>query len=299
MNLKELKVVFAGCAKNCANYLPKTLENIQIYSKLFKETFTIIIENGSTDLTKEILKTYKKQNDLFLFQDNLNKINNRTQRLELARNLIIEKIKTQTELFSCDLLIILDLDEIGAYKIHDQNILESINFLYSKKDIGAIFANQEGTYYDIWALRDERYCKTDFWVDILKFLFLNKKADKNIPSSLIYEANKKIINSRILSFKKDLPPILVSSAFGGFGIYKMEYILKNKKQYKGSQWIDLVSEDNKTFKIEYQKCEHVDFHRGLIDQNLKLYILPNLINRGFGRNRFSATIATNLIIKKN
>ncbi len=297
MNLKDLKVVFAGCAKNCANYLPNTLENIQSYSKLFKETFTVLVENGSTDKTREILKTCVNHNDFFLFQDDLNKISNRTQRLEVARNTIIEKIKTTNKLNTCDLIIILDLDEIGAYKIKNKHLANSIDFLFSKNDIGAVFANQEGTYYDIWALRDQKYCKTDFWVDIIKFLFKNKKANGVISVSLLDEAEKKLINPKILSFQRNQSPILVNSAFGGFGIYKMKHILENKKKYEGSQWIDLISEDKKSFKIKYQRCEHVNFHQGLIDQKLKLYILPFLINREFGTNSFSAAVAPNLIIK--
>ena len=56
VNIGDLKTVFAGCAKNCGNYLPIVLENIDHYSKLFKKTSKIIVENGSTDKTKEIVK---------------------------------------------------------------------------------------------------------------------------------------------------------------------------------------------------------------------------------------------------
>ena len=55
MNIKDLKVVFAGCARDCATFLPDTINNIRSYSKLFKESHTIIVENGSKDKTKEIL----------------------------------------------------------------------------------------------------------------------------------------------------------------------------------------------------------------------------------------------------
>ena len=52
MNLKDLKVVFAGCARNCSNFLPKVLDNIEVYSSFFSESYMIIVENGSTDKTK-------------------------------------------------------------------------------------------------------------------------------------------------------------------------------------------------------------------------------------------------------
>ena len=53
MDLKNLKVVFAGCAKNCEKFLPKVLQNIKDYKTLFDKSFTIIIENGSSDNTKK------------------------------------------------------------------------------------------------------------------------------------------------------------------------------------------------------------------------------------------------------
>ena len=55
-NFKNKKVIFAGCAKNCEKYLLKTLENIEFYSLLFKESYQIIIENGSSDPTKHLKK---------------------------------------------------------------------------------------------------------------------------------------------------------------------------------------------------------------------------------------------------
>ena len=65
MNLKDLKVVFAGCARNCSNFLPKVLDNIEFYSSFFSESYIIIVENGSIDKTKEILKN--NQNKKFFF----------------------------------------------------------------------------------------------------------------------------------------------------------------------------------------------------------------------------------------
>ena len=65
MNLKDLKVVFAGCARNCSNFLPKVLDNIEFYSSFFSESYMIIVENGSTDKTKEILKNNQNKKNFF------------------------------------------------------------------------------------------------------------------------------------------------------------------------------------------------------------------------------------------
>ena len=297
MNLKDLKVVFAGCARNCSNFLPKVLDNIEFYSSFFGESYTIIVENGSTDKTKEILKNNQNKKNFFLFEDHLNKLPYRGQRLEKARNLIIETVKKNTNLISCDLFIMLDLDDVGTYRIDEKNIFDSIKFLFSKEEIGAVFANQLGTYYDMWTLRDQKYCKNDFWVEVLQFLINNKNSNDKISKKNIEEVKKNIIDKKTYSFEKNHPPIKVESAFGGFGIYKMKYVLKNNRKYEGTQIVDLISKDQKRLKVKYQKCEHVNFNQGFIDQNLELYILPNLINRDYEKNIFPPSASISLIIK--
>ena len=297
MNLKDLKVVFAGCARNCSDFLPKVLDNIKYYSLLFKDSYNIVVENGSTDKTKKILNQNKKKKNFFLFQEDISNLPYRGQRLEKARNLIIETIKQNANLFNCDLFIMLDLDDMGTYRIEAKDIADSINFLFSKEDIAAVFANQLGTYYDMWTLRDQKYCKNDFWVEVLQFLIKNKNSNDKISKSNIEEVKKNIIDKKTYSFEKNHPPIKVESAFGGFGIYKMKYVLQNNRKYEGTQIVDLISKDQKKLKVKYQKCEHVNFNQGFIDQNLELYILPNLINRDYEKNIFPPSASISLIIK--
>ena len=131
----------------------------------------------------------------------------------------------------------------------------------------------------------------DFHVkkDLVDKITLVGKDDDNLK--------KELIDKKTYSFKRNQSPILVDSAFGGFGIYKMKYVLKNNRKYEGTQTIDLISKDQKKFRIRYQKCEHVNFNLGLVDQNLKLYILPYLINRDFVKNIFPPTASINLIIR--
>ena len=46
-DLKNLNVVFAGCARDCEPFLKKTLDNIEHYSSLFDQSYKVVIENGS------------------------------------------------------------------------------------------------------------------------------------------------------------------------------------------------------------------------------------------------------------
>lgn len=63
--IQNLKVIFAGCARDCAPFIQKSLDNINYYSSFFKESYKIIVENGSKDKTREILKSNQDKNNLF------------------------------------------------------------------------------------------------------------------------------------------------------------------------------------------------------------------------------------------
>lgn len=297
MNLKDLNVVFAGCVRNCSTHLPNTIRNIRSYSKLFNKSYILVVENGSTDKTKEILHQNLNKEDIFLFREELTKLSNRGQRLEGARNIIIETIQENEKLKNCDLFVMMDFDDIGSYKIKDEDIIKAVKFLSSRDKNGAVFANQLGTYYDMWTLRDKKYCENDFWVEIFQFLIRNKNLSEQISKDNFIEVKKKIIDKKTFSFNVNMPPILVDSAFGGLGIYKMKNVLNNKKKYKGTQNIEVTSKDQKKVKLKYQKCEHVNFNLGIVEQNLDLYILPFLINRGYEEITFPPQAAINLIIK--
>ena len=296
-NFKNKKVVFAGCARDCEKYLEKTLNNINDYASLFEKSYQIIIENGSKDKTRDILKSQKTPNCYYLFEDELNQYRTRGERLEKARNKIIKKIKSEPNLSNCDILVILDFDDTGEYKIDNQNILKSLEFLYSKNNIAGIFANQLGTYYDMWTLRDEKYCKNDFWAEVLQNISIKVLPTEQITPQILNEVGDDYVKKKTYSFDINQDPIKVNSAFGGFGIYKMENVIKNKRSYEGTQIIDLRFKDDTIIKTKFQKCEHVNFNLGFIDQNCELYILPYLINRDFMDLTFPPHIAPQFIIK--
>ena len=151
----------------------------------------------------------------------------------------------------------LDFDDSGTYTIKLEEIAKAINYLYSRENIAAVFANQEGTYYDMWTLRHKDYCPNDFWVEIVKYITKRIDLVDKIKAELFEEASRNIIEKKTYTFDKEMPPIKVDSAFGGFGIYKLKYALKNKRKYQGSQYIDLEFKSGEKKRIEYQKCEHV------------------------------------------
>ena len=261
------KVIFAGCVRNCERWLPKVLTNIEKYSSYFFKSHFIFIENDSTDNTKEILgKWYKNRNCSSINMDGLKNIPKRGLRLEAARNAYLKIIKDSNSLKKYDYLIVMDFDDVSIFEIEKKNILKSIEFLNSDKSIAGVFSNQRGMYYDMWTLRHKTICPVDVWEEILDYKIKNKVTDE-----IAYECTLK---KRKFYLDENNSPLEVDSAFGGFAIYKMDYILKNQKPYIGSK----IKKIDKNNTIKWQVCEHVQFNMGIKDLGGKLYILPYLIN---------------------
>ena len=105
----------------------------------------------------------------------------------------------------------------------------------------ALFANQKNDYYDIWALRKEKFFNEDFSLT----------------------NNKEIIDDR-----PDLPGgkfISVNSAFGGISVYKLSSI-PTQCNYVGS------------YSSGREKCEHVEFNECIKNSGGKMYINTSFYN---------------------
>jgi hypothetical protein len=90
----------------------------------------------------------------------------------------------------------------------------------------------------------------------------------------------------------ETPPIQVESAFGGLGIYKMQFVLNNKSRYIGHEYKYFVGESMVFSKL--QTCEHVSFHQGIAAQGGQMFILPYLVNSdqdtGFNPSAFRTIV---------
>ena len=150
-----------------------------------------------------------------------------------------------------------------------------------------MFANQRGLYYDMWTFRHKTMCPVDVWEEVLDYSMKNKVSDE-----IAYENTLK---KRKFYLNENDPPLEVDSAFGGFGIYKIHYVLKNKKFYIGLK--SKIINKNKNQIIKWQVCEHVQFNSGLKDIGGKLYILPYLINGENEEGDFPASFFRYLIFK--
>ena len=221
--LNNLNVIFAGCAKNCEKYLPDVFSNIKSYSSIFKKSFKIIVENGSSDDTKKILKKHKNDESILHFRDDLNLIEHRTIRLASARNLIIEEIKNNQKLKDFDLLIMLDFDDRSIFKIEENNLIKAIEFLFSKNNIAAVFGNQPDLYFDMWALMDEHNFKGDYFGDALKFATSKMQSTDKITKEILLDLKKNYFDKKKNIFLHQFTTYKSYICFRGIGN------LQNKK----------------------------------------------------------------------
>jgi hypothetical protein len=158
-------VIFAGCARDCEQYLPSVLKNVDRISSLFSQSAFLICENDSTDATRKILSDWgsAKTNFDLANLDGLVKSKTRTMRLEFARNALVEIIRSWEVVNSFKYLFLLDFDKANIRELDVQQLSTAMEWMTAQKNIAAIFPNQIGPYYDMWALRHQTYCPTDVW----------------------------------------------------------------------------------------------------------------------------------------
>jgi hypothetical protein len=134
----------------------------------------------------------------------------------------------------------------------------------------AVFANQIGKYYDIWALREPNLCPGDAWEEVMDYVIQHKVSPEI--------AHDQTFAKRIHTFPVSMQPFEVDSAFGGLGIYKMNFILRNPNPYLGSKMKSAPSEDGSFRIARWQVCEHVHFNQGIRSLGGRLFIMPSLVN---------------------
>jgi hypothetical protein len=246
----KTKVIICGCARDCAEFLPKTLNNIYELSK-DKEVFYIFYENDSKDNTLKLLQNFVSDKNGIVISENIN-ISRRTVRLAYCRNKILNYIFDNNLDKTYDYYINMDLDNVNS-----ELDVNSVNKCLSESnywDIASI--NQfSDNYYDLWALRTKRKNNNCWYNDNCWYWKLKNWLPVNIIS-------------------KDLNYLEVLSAFGGLTIYKT-YLIQNS-YYSGE---DINNPD-------VDDCEHVNFHSSIFKNfpNTRFYIIPYMLNIGYGAN---------------
>lgn len=210
-----------------------------------------LVESDSTDKSVETLNQLSSTKDNFNFTSlgNLqSSILDRTQRMAFARNRYLEEARNRY--FDYDFIVVADFNDLNKL-ITSKKISTS----WKRTDWEVVTANQEGPYYDVWALRHELWSPNDCWQAHAFF----RKFIKN-PEKALYAT----VNSRMFKIPKSAEWIQVESAFGGLGIYKTKVALESN--YSG------LDENGEPI------CEHVPFHKQIAAKGGRLFINPALTN---------------------
>jgi len=262
--------------RDCAQPLPHVLRNVERISELYDGTAAVFVENDSRDGTKEIVWGWcRGRPDAHLVTiDGLDAACPvRTMRLALARAHYLAIVRS--EFSSSQHLVVMDCDGVNARPLNIDALKRAIAFLDSDPRCAGVFANQDGPYYDLWALRHPGLCPGDVWEEVLDCVLAQKVSDQ--------KAFAQTLAKRMFSLPLDAPPLVVHSAFGGLGIYKIASVLRNPRGFLGhkSKRIPAI---NGLDDIGWQTCEHVSFNMGFGEQGERLFVLPFLVNavsRGF------------------
>jgi len=256
-------IVVCGCTKNSASYIDKNLNKLYSMHDLFKEFHMVVYENDSTDNTVQILETFKKNKKSFDYISEkgiINKVRNKSiigpQIIGYGRNRLLEYVeKNYTD--SIDYLLMVDLDTV--IENFDKDQLKYI-FKHDTTSWDALFANCDGKYYDIYALRiyKDIWCRdihSSLWKEPIYY-------DCWSMAKKTYNVQKFVRHNQVI-IPTTTHLIPVSSAFGGFGIYKYDII-------KGIRYSCIANNEI--------TCEHVCFHEQIRKKhNVNFFICPELL----------------------
>ena len=233
-------IFFCGLTKNCIDTIGSNIDFLLSFknSSNFKNVYFISVDSDSIDGTKNLLEDFSKNNSFakHINADNLSEIySSRIERIAHCRNICLDTISLDSESETL-LYIPLDLD-IDLFKFTDISKFENqlIDFI-EQKTYDAIFPVSTPYYYDIFALRAEG------WLNVNSQLIINRVKKYLFVGSFIlnyFFIFKKQLSLSSLKTKK----IKVSSAFGGAGMYKLDFSEIKKIRYSLSNVnTDFISE---------------------------------------------------------
>ena len=270
----NLNLTVLGCAQNCGKHIESVFKNIHQLSQRFNGSRVLILENDSTDDTIDQIRLHQHllSNLTARSFSGLNgRIPAKTERLAHLRNGAMEWLRQQNASAHNTLVLVLDLDEVNATPWPISSWLEALQWFISQPDAAGLFANQQGPYYDLWALRHPQRCPVDVWHEVLNLHLQQPELSDEELIERAYQPWQFEINS-------SAGPEAVDSAFGGLGFYKLSWLQRNLQPYSGviSLWLETPGQGSKL--VRWQVAEHVSFHAGLRQAGASLWIHPALIN---------------------
>lgn len=244
-------VLVCGTIRDGARHLDKSVKTLSLALESYFKVDFYVVESDSQDSTVDTLVGLSQRLDNFSFLslgELAGDLPDRLERLAFCRNKYMEYFEAHAPY---DYLIVADMDGIN-----DQVTKRSFNSLWELDDWGGCFANQNGPYYDLGALRLKG------WIDADCHQTAKKLEQRGLEQSLAHEI---AVTSRMIRIPTNAPPIEVESAHGGLGIYKREFCVGAR--YSSSPRAPFV--------------EHLAFNSQVRRNGGKLFIVPSMVNARF------------------
>lgn len=260
------RIVVCAVARNVAKTIRKDFQRINDSLSRFSEIHWLVIESDSDDNSVEELKALKADstNFNFIHLGNLrDQFSSRTELLAHARNIYLQEIISNEKYENVDFLAIADLNNLNR-KLNAR----AVNSAFELRESAMFTANQNGPYYDIWALRHHLWSPNDCWEQLAFYRRYSSKANSTLKAA---------VNIRMLKIPSESRPIEVESAFGGFAIVPRAYIF-NASMYEGKT----ISGND--------VCEHVSFCKVIRQNGGRILVVPSLINTTFTDHSFRTTL---------
>lgn len=247
-------IIVAGLVRNAARTMRREIHWIQKRLSAFKSLEWVIVESDSEDQTaSELLKLSSEiSNFTALSLGNLERVlPDRLDRIAFCRNAYLDYIRENLETGDDVWILVMDLD--GINKKFPSGILAS---LLDENLSDAHFANQNGPYYDLAALRHKTWNPTD------PHLELEQLISEGLPPSLALDL---AIFRKMVKIPRASKAIRVDSAFGGLALYRSSVVGESRYSSRTREGLRV--------------CEHVPFHAEFSrNSKLGLHIQPSLIN---------------------
>jgi hypothetical protein len=259
-NAKTKKVVIAALVRDVGSRISEIIKKAEKVGSLFANYHVLIVENDSSDDTREKLLDWARKNSNVTIlgcgynvekcsipKNNIKTIGHhvdrpRIQKMVDLRNIYLEEIKKN--FYNYDYAVFWDLDMIGS--VYVDGIANSIDFLHRNPDADVTCAY--GIYH--WGL---------FTLFYDTYALLHKGEKFHIDMKTIHDIRKGLWE---VKYQRGDDPVEVDSCFSGFAIYKVRSILPENVIYDMSQDGNL-------------ECEHVRLN---IKIKGKKYVNPSMIN---------------------
>lgn len=253
------EILIAALARNCEKSLSDNIKRINQLRSHFQQSEVVVYENNSKDSTKQILKQWKEESERILIvsedlqEDKYNPAIMdfghsylRIEKMSRCRNKLLGIIKDH---FSPNIILFLDID-VHSFSV--EGIVLGIK--NAPSNWGGLFANCSMSQISKGEKKE-----IPFYYDTYAFL-PNGKDYKDLHNKPSNRLTRLFQGFRIYKTIQQSAYTECSSAFGGIGIYKYEYIR------------DLSYRTYPSGTKEQSICEHIPFNLDLKQKGASLFI---------------------------